>query len=145
MSMLIEIPPGSMVHREGEGHPKLLWEKAHPYYCSEAEYHTGDLNGENFGRDDFDSWTDFLDEWGNSSPHLNLVFRWDWHTKEQLEDDCEEKVESDLLEIFFVLQREGLFRPCHIKVTRDDEPAVRAWLIERSKTILSFWSFDGTD
>jgi len=131
-----------------------LWEREHPYYCSESEYHTGDhpeIGQVNFGRDDFESWADFFANWGFSDPDMNLVFRWDWHTKAQREKDCgyddyteEEKaeegeIEGDLLEVFFVLQRKGLFRPCHIKVTAEDEPAVREWLATRSKTILSFW------
>lgn len=35
--------------------------------------------------------------------------------------------------------RKGLFRPCHIKVKPEDEPAVREWLQGRSKTILALW------
>lgn len=133
-----------------------LWDVEHPYYCSEAEYHTGNFNGENWGRYDFDSWGDFYAEWGASDPDMNLVFRWDWHTKEQREKDSgwneytdEDKAEEealgyrppdyDLLEIFFVLQRKGLFVPCHIRVTDEDEPEVRAWLTERAKTISAIW------
>ncbi len=130
-----------------------LWEQEHPYYCSESEYHTDGFGDHNFGRDDFESWADFYAAWGHSDPDMNLVFRWDWKTKEQREHDYGydeyteeekqeegyEKVDGDLLEVFFVLQRRGLFRPCHVKIAREDEPLVREWLIERSKTIGSFW------
>ncbi len=126
---------------------KHLWEFEHPFYCSESEYRTP---GPDHGLLEYESWGDFLEEWDESDPDMNLVFRWDWHTKAEREEahgwehySEEEKAEHgelyDLLEIFIVYQRKGYFQPIHVRVTDEDELSVRIWLKKRSETILSFW------
>ena len=40
-----------------------LKETNHSYYFSESNYYVGGQNGENYGRSDYDTWEDFMEEW----------------------------------------------------------------------------------
>lgn len=115
-----------------------LRDHEHPYYCSEGNYYVA---GYKWGdvHTDYDSWSDFYEDWGDSDPELNLVFRWDWN---RYDPECAQPDEprQDYLQIFFVLQRKAILRSCKIWVTPEDEPAVRAWLAERVETIRAIWS-----
>ena len=107
-----------------------LWNAAHPYYATEGNYFSNDCTVE------FASWEEFkTDGSWDSDVDMNLVYRWDW-TKA----NPEEGVDADTLNIFFVGQRKALHRSEHITITDADEPEVRAWLIERARTIAAIWA-----
>ncbi len=106
---------------------KHLWELEHPYYCHNANfYHRDEL-------EEFDSWEIFIEKWGGADMDLNLLFRWDWHLKGHWSDD------SDILQLFFILQRKGIFRPCEIKVTKNDEVKVIEYLKPRFRHLSALW------
>lgn len=110
-----------------------LWEIDHPYYCTEGNFYKNGLH------DVFDSWAEFHATWGDMDHDLNLVFRWDWQRDngEDLEEG--ETPGPDMLKVFWVLQRKAILRSTECVVTEADEPAVRAWLADRAKTIAAIW------
>ena len=118
---------------------KHLWEYDHPYYCEEGNYlavpaRHADLDCWS----KYDSWKAFFEDWGDSDPDYNLVFRWDWHAW-HLEYPDEHSEPKHELQIFFMLQRKAFNKSASVTVTEDDEPAVRAWLEERSKKVRDIW------
>ncbi|MEU6365699.1 hypothetical protein ABZ876_08080 [Streptomyces sp. NPDC046931] len=116
-----------------------LWESDHPYYCTEGNYFVPGTRWDEVHAE-YDSWTEFYAAWGNSDEDMNLVFRWDWKrdSGEYLEEG--EEPEPDKLHVYWVLQRKAILRSTVCVVTEADEPAVRAWLVERAKTIAAIWA-----
>jgi hypothetical protein len=106
-----------------------LWESNHPYYCTEGSYH-----------ETYDSWADFLFEWWDSDPDMNLAFRWDWRKPDPEDYEAGEEVPFGVLEVFFLLQRRGILTSTECKIKREDESAVRAWLQDRVRTLAAIWS-----
>lgn len=113
---------------------KHLWEVDHPYYCSESNYNMGGYDNPPHGMYEFDSWEAFVAEWGDADLDMNLVFRWDWKLPETGDDET-----AEVLWIFWMLQRKGLFLSTAVTITPDDEPAVREWLSERFTHLLKLW------
>lgn len=117
-----------------------LWETDHPYYCNEGNYYARPSDGLHTT---YDSWADFYEDWGTNDPDLNLVFRWDWQRADpddyEPDDDGITRVPEDRLLVFWVLQRKAILRSTECVVTEADEPAVRAWLEDRAKTIAAIW------
>lgn len=110
----------------------------HPYYCSESNYYT---NYQNDPGQQYDSWESFMSEFGDSDPDMNLVFRWDWKIPDPADyEGAEDEMPGEQVHIFFVLQRKGIFCCHQVNVTVADEPAIRAWLTERAKTIAAIWA-----
>ncbi len=115
---------------------KHLWEVDHPYYCSEGNFYSHEPY----------AWHDCWDDFGmvDSDPELNLLFRWDWTPP--TEEDCEtiafsedESVKESTLQLFFVMQRKGIFCCREIKVARSEEPKIRDWLQSRLPHLLALW------
>lgn len=120
---------------------KHLWEYDHPYYCNEGNYLASpvrDAELDCWGK--CDSWADFVDEWGNSDPDLNLVFRWDWHAHHLEWPEDYPDGEHHVLSLFFMLQRKAFNKSVQVSVTAEDEPAVREWLQERARSMIAIWS-----
>ena len=115
-----------------------LWETDHPYYCTEGNYFVPGTRWHEV-HNEYDSWAEFLEEWGSADEDMNLVFRWDWKrdSGEYLEEG--EEPEPDKLHVYWVLQRKAILRSTVCVVTEADEPAVRAWLAERARTIAAIW------
>lgn len=111
-----------------------LWEYDHPYYCGEParEY-----------REKYASWADFTDTlWFGGDRDLNLLFRWDWQRwrdDPDIDPDLEPGEDTDELLLFFMQQRKGRFHDVTIKVTDEDEPAVRKFLAECAATMRAVW------
>lgn len=121
---------------QGEAVTKRLWEVRHPYYCREGNYFA--RASETIQK--YESWKDFIAEQGDADLDLNLVFRWDWSPRGE-EDD-----EWDLLKLFYIKQRKGLYRYVEIAVSREDEPAIREWLKVRWEHMRSLWApFSGLE
>lgn len=114
---------------------KHLWEGEHTYYCNEGNYYSNSCGGR------FYSFKEFLSEWGEADFDYNLLFRWDWidSEKENLELEDEDKMESDLLKIFWMLQRKGDYRYCIINVNKEDEEEVSEFLKPRLEHLKSLW------
>lgn len=118
-----------------------LWEANHPYYCCDHNYRVAPADGGN--RFTYESWADFLAEHGDDDHDYNLVFRWDWTRPDP--DDYEGGEDGDFypgdsLDLYVMQQRHGDFVIWSIDITEDDEPAVRAWLADRARTIAAIWA-----
>lgn len=115
-----------------------LWEIDHPYYCNEGNFYASGTERHEV-HSSYESWADFITEWGDSDPDMNLVFRWDWH-RDSGEFRAEgEDPEPDKLTVFWVLQRKAILRSTECVVTEADESAVREWLAGRAKTMAAIW------
>lgn len=116
---------------------KRLWEVKHPYYCSENNWFSNEYY------ELVDSWEKF--GMRNSEPELNLLFRWDW--RGPVDDDGEptawsadETLKESILQTFWMLQRKGKFTCFEVRVSRSEEPEIRAWLESRLPHILALWT-----
>lgn len=116
-----------------------LWEIDHPYYCTEGNYFVSGTRWDEV-HNEYDSWSEFLEEWGDSDHDMNLVFRWDWKRDDGEFVEEGEEPEPDKLHVYWVLQRKAILRSTVCVVTEADEPAVRTWLAERAKTIAAIWA-----
>jgi hypothetical protein len=111
-----------------------LWEIEHPYYCNEGNYYAP---GNDQPTEAHESWEAFVAEEGDSDMDMNLVFRWDWRKADPDEERWGN--ETDVLLIFFMGQRKGLYRWVEIQVTDADEPAVKKWLKARWQHLTLLW------
>lgn len=99
----------------------------HRFYCLDVNRHCPKHHQE------FDSWSDFMDEWEDVDMDLNFVFRW---------DISQPLYEGDLrsLHLFVIQQRIGAFMPVVINNIDDsDEPSIKAWLSDRWNDIREIW------
>jgi hypothetical protein len=116
-----------------------LWDVDHPYYCSESNFYSHDP----FCR--HDSWHDFAETMGKSDGELNLLFRWDWKAPRADDGDGpiawigDENHRDSYLQLFFVMQREGIFACHEVSVCRADEPKIAEWLKGRLPYLLKLW------
>lgn len=106
-----------------ERQPRHLWEYEHPYYCNEGNFYQRGCHAT------FDSWADFIAAEGDADPDLNLVFRWDW----------KQGANQDTLLLFYMGQRKALCRSVGVRVWKDDEPAIREWLIGCANHMRKLW------
>lgn len=124
---------------------KRLWEYDHPYYASDGCYYTPGTKWHDV-HTEYRSWRDFLDEWGDTDPDLNLVYRWDWDRPDpddyryELDNDPSFVMPGDTLHIYFMLQRKAKPHSIAIDIIEAEEPAVRAWLTRRALTVRAIWA-----
>lgn len=109
-----------------------LWEANHPYRCSETNYFASTHDGGPFR---YESWAEFYEEFKDSDPDYNMVFRWDWKPKDPGEDR-----EHDELYVYFMAQRKGRYWCNIVEVTPEDEPAVREWLAKKWAYLQKLWT-----
>jgi len=113
---------------------KHLWEIKHAYHCEGQNYFQSGLSTTETIHH-FESFKDFMDDWGDSDMDYNLVFRWDWLPK-----DPEWEREQDELHVFFMMQRKGFHVECIVDgIKRTDEPKVRAFLTKRAEYMKELW------
>lgn len=118
---------------------KHLWEIDHPYYCSEGSYW---LPGTRWHEvhNEYETWADFLSEWGGNDPDLNLLFRWDWKRADPADHEpYGEEVPGDHVELFYFMQRKARNMSVFVKVTEADETAVREFLTTRAEHMRKLW------
>ena len=109
----------------------------HPYYCSESNYYVD--GSDNYGRNEYDSWSDFKEEWlgiGDDSlgidSDLNYCVRFDITQNE-------DSGAKDLW-LFFLLQRKGIFSPVQVRNIKDsDMPEIEKFLKRQWKYIKKMW------
>lgn len=102
-----------------------LWEPEHPYECEPSNY-------DNYSTElAYPSWSAFYEEWGDSAPEWDLVFRWDWERSGS---------GVDTLRIFILSQRKGRYMSAAIPVIEADEAAVREWLQVRWEVMRKLWA-----
>lgn len=101
-----------------------LWDEDHQSYgFSELNYYSADPPRR------FESFDEFLEEWGEADDDMNYVVNWRW-TKYDGEE---------LLTVLFILQRKGIYRPVEIEVTHDDEFRVKEYLKSKWEYIEQVW------
>lgn len=119
---------------EGSPPPVRLWDVAHPYYAQEGNYYSNDCHFVH------ESWAEFMDAFGSSDPDLNLVYRWDWYVPDPEDYGPDEDLPAEAFKVFVVGQRKARLSSYEFPVRREDEPAIRAWLTERAKTMTAIWA-----
>lgn len=67
---------------------------------------------------------------------LDLLYRWDWCSK----GEHQARVGEHELALFFMAQRKAYPTSVLIRVTKDDEPEIRAWLWPRWCHLLRLWA-----
>ena len=98
---------------------KNLWDISHDYHCEPTNYFSGDTVTR------FDSWRDFVLEWGGADLDYNMLFRWDW--------------DPGQLVLHFMLQRKGIYQSCIVSVSKDDQDGVREYLRPRREYMMRLW------
>jgi len=102
----------------------------HPYYCSDSNYYSNDAGAE------WETMTDFLNEFESCDIDMNLIFRWD--VKRGEEGDSNEA--EIYAEVFMMHQRKGIFSPHYIKNINEDEAARFHALLEKHwDTLKAMW------
>ena len=106
-----------------------LAEIKHPYYCSSSNYYSNDASCS------YETMTDFLDEWEGYDVDMNLCFRWDVYSPDESE------TEEFTAEIFIMLQRKGIFRPCSVASFKQHEVSrFMAYAKKHHDTIKQIWA-----
>ena len=132
---------------------KHIWECKTPYHCEESGYYY-ETEGANavkgWGATQyFDTWGEFVKEWGYCDLDLNLLFRFDWYkeTPEQASMGYDmtpmhtnrEGMVSEL-KLWFMMQRKGCKKLVVIRRMEDDnEFAVRDFLRARFEHLKKMW------
>lgn len=105
----------------------------HPYYCSESNFFSNEAGG------NWETATDFLDEFEDADIDMNLVFRWD--VKQKRNDETDELIDGYYAEIFMMLQRKGIFKPHWISsVTEDEADRLEAYLKNHWDRMKEIWT-----
>ena len=114
-----------------------LYEAKHPYYCEPQNYFQRmDSPTETYFR--FDCWEDFHKEAKDWDDDWNYLFRWDWESEWIDEDSGYESI-PEHLKLYFFRQRKGFHVTMHINVTKEDEPRIKEYLIQKSKNLKATW------
>ncbi len=98
---------------------KHLWEYDHPYYCASCDYFNKECHR------DWESWKDFIEEFGNADEDMNLIIRWDW--------------DLPMLKLVILRQRKGHVTSHDIPTDSSQEPEVRALLQKHWERIKENW------
>lgn len=111
--------------------PIHLWEVNHEYYGAD-------------GREveEFETWADFLDEWGDMDEDLNFLYRWDWTftAPEDMKYLEEGEYSGDLMKLFYVLPCKDRLMSAYVKVDRSDEGVIREWLKPKAEYMTKMWA-----
>jgi len=100
----------------------------HPYYAEDSNYYS-DEAGENF-----DTASEFLNQYENSDIDMNQVFRWD------ISQIGEEKNRWSA-QIIIIGQRKGLYRPIQImKIDESELVRMSAYLSKHWENMLKLWN-----
>lgn len=108
---------------------------SHRYYCSNTNYYVD--GRENHGRCDYDTWADFKEEWLDKGVSIdddyNHLFRFDIY-------DTDDNPGHFSMELFFILQRKGIFRPVFIReITKEDMEEIEIFLKGRWEYLKNQW------
>lgn len=115
---------------------KHIWEIKHSYYCSSSNYFSNEFPIE------FESFDDFLEEWGDADTDYEHLFRWDWNLDEEDSEGNEIKpldINRGTLELFYITQRKGIFKSIFVKVIASDENRIKCWLQKKWELVTDLW------
>ena len=112
----------------------------HPYYCHESNYYSNEPSM------DWETMTDFLDEFEDADIDMNLVFRWDvkprdeYHGYEKYEPDSRGEPGGFFAEVFIMHQRKGIFAPHYIAhITEEEVPRFRSYIEKHWEVMQAMW------
>lgn len=110
-----------------------LWEVDHDY-SSETTY----------DEMKFESWEDFLSAMGKAEKCWNFLYRWDWYERDEETDNViykgDDNERTGFVKLCYQAQRKGFSMCARVKVARNDEPKVRAYLQEHWKYMEDMWT-----
>lgn len=105
----------------------------HPYYCSGSNYYSNEASMS------FGTMTDFLDTFDDADIDMNLCFRWD--VREIMNSDNTAGTGRYCAEVFIMLQRKGIFKPCGIRSVEENEvERFESYLRKHAETLLEMWN-----
>lgn len=111
------------VKHEGSGPDHCYW--ASP--IEQADYNTR-----------LDSWQEFTEDFQYTTGFGCLIYRWDW--VDWTEFNAEDPDQPDeTLELFWIYTGSGIMAHTSIGVQREDEPAIREWLLPRAQHLRGIW------
>jgi hypothetical protein len=103
----------------------------HPYYCSDSNYYSRDVACR------YNKFKDFLIDWEDADLDYNHCFRFDIKQKE---NDLGDMLDEYFGEIFFMLQRKGIFTPCLIEnIYQEDEKSIIKFLTPHWEYTKKIW------
>ena len=105
-----------------------LWEVDHPYRMCEGNFCA---SGHHKCWDSFD---DFISEYGEADIDYNRVHRWDWREGWEIEEG------KSILLIYMVYQRKAILQSHEIIVCREDEPAIKIYLQKHWDQEKAIWA-----
>jgi hypothetical protein len=114
-----------------------LWEVDHPYYCEEMNYFATPA-GSVQPTKHYESWAEFYEEEGECAFDMNLLFRWDWREADPPNEELW-GIKVETLFLFWMGQRNGIYRWTTVHVSKSDEPAIREWLLKRLNYLVELW------
>lgn len=86
----------------------------------------------------FDSWEALRDNADRYDNSLNVVIWWDWYPP-----DADNP--SDHLTLMVALPNRECVYPWSARVSRDQEPEIRAWLRRRLRRLVGYWQMEPAD
>lgn len=116
---------------------KKLYEVDHPYYMTQGCYFSNECH--NF----YNSWEEFLEEWGDAELDYNWIIRWDWVTPDP--EDYDDSYPNPFKEgeasfkIQFFHQRKAYPTSNEVKVHVDQEPMIREYLKKYWEYMKEMW------
>lgn len=102
--------------------PSPLYEADHPYYCATGCYWAS----VRVAALRYASWAAFFRKYDDADVDMNLIWRWDW-----IEDE---------LTLYMMHQRHARPTSHTIRVTHEDEPAIRAYLAKHWARMQEIWA-----
>ena len=100
--------------------------KDHNYYCEECNYY------KNGTTEKYGTWQHFLEEYGEASIAMNLIFRWDIIFNDE--------TNKYYMKLFFMQQRKGRYYCCIVEEVKDeDEQSIRKFLERYWEYIKTLW------
>jgi len=105
----------------------------HDYYCSKRNFYSNEPS------ESFETMTEFLDQYEDADVDMNLCFRWDIHNRS--EDEEGKKAGRYCAEVFIMMQRKGIFKPCQIQHVNEEEiTRFKKYLDKHWKTLQQIWA-----
>lgn len=100
----------------------------HDYYCNESNYYS------NEARLEYETFEEFLNEFGDADVDMNLVFRWDLKLKDDSIDN------GYYMEIFQMKQRKGIFTPIEVmNFTENDIDSFIKYITPHIEKLKNIW------
>ena len=87
----------------------------HPYYASDSNFYSNEASRE------FDTMTEFLEEFKEADVDMNLVYRWDVYVQEEDDKEQDPGLGKYYAQVTIIHQRKGIYSPYQIKNINEEE------------------------